>query len=408
MKFELPRKIISWLNLRCRPWLSLMFPVCLFVASASATQVTNTTQSALMTALAGGGTVTFTVDGTINLSQTLIIATNVVLDGVGHNVSINGSNGVRVFFVNPGINFTVKNLSVIKGSVVGTNSTNVASGAGIYNNTGIVAVVNCVFSSNMAVGFGPNATGSAAAGGAIYNQSGTLNITNSTFLTNSATGGKAGIIGSVAGNAYGGALCNNNGTLNVSGASFGGNSSLGGTDIGSASGGSGNSLGSAFGGAVFTTNGSVMILNCRFYGNQALAQPVSYGNFSESSVGGANGGAVCQFGGTVTMLQSTLQANSATGGSFNRYNNTAGNGCGGALFSQGIFAATYCTFAGNGASGGSNGNLAGDGDGGAIFNMGTCSVFDCSFASNYVISGISGEGPFGGTTFSGTANGGGI
>ena len=42
--------------------------------------VTNCTETSLRAALAGGGTVTFACDGTIVLSNTLVIATNTVCD----------------------------------------------------------------------------------------------------------------------------------------------------------------------------------------------------------------------------------------------------------------------------------------------------------------------------------------
>ena len=92
-------------GIRRLAWLSLIVLTWLFTSSVQATQVTNTTQSALASALAGGGTVTFTVDGTINLSQTMVIATNVILDGTGHNVAISGLvlDGGDGAGVNPGV-----------------------------------------------------------------------------------------------------------------------------------------------------------------------------------------------------------------------------------------------------------------------------------------------------------------
>src|SRR5579859_3481327 len=162
----------------------------LAAANASATVVTNNTQSALATALASGGTVTFGIDGTFNLTNTLVIATNVTLDGAGHTISISGSNAVRIFMVNSGVTFTLKNLSVINGSYTATNSTNLACGAALYN-AGTLNTINCCFSNNIVIGIGPSNGGYDASGGAIYNEGGALAITSTTFVTNCAFGGEA-------------------------------------------------------------------------------------------------------------------------------------------------------------------------------------------------------------------------
>ncbi len=183
-----------------------------------------------MTALSGGGTVTFGIDGTFNLTNTLVISTNVTLDGAGHAISISGSNAVRVFFVNPGINFTLNNLSVVNGSVTGTNGSNFTSGAGIYNNAGTVTSMNCVFSNNAVLGNNANQSSTTAAGGAIFNQTGTLSITNCTFITNSAIGGPH--YGGYPGNGLGGAICSLGGSMSLNGDVFCANNSSGGSDAG--------------------------------------------------------------------------------------------------------------------------------------------------------------------------------
>jgi hypothetical protein len=46
--------------------------------------VTACTEAALQAAMAGGGTVTFSCDGTITLTQSIWTLTNTVLDGSGH------------------------------------------------------------------------------------------------------------------------------------------------------------------------------------------------------------------------------------------------------------------------------------------------------------------------------------
>src|SRR5262245_52678366 len=54
--------------------------------------VTNCTQNALAVALAVGGTVTFTQDCALSLTNTLTIGINVTLDSAGRNVSLVGNN----------------------------------------------------------------------------------------------------------------------------------------------------------------------------------------------------------------------------------------------------------------------------------------------------------------------------
>src|SRR5690348_11826998 len=65
--------------------------------------VNSADEASLRTALAGGGTVTFSASGTINLASQLIITNDTVVDGNGQSVTISGSNAVRVFYVNPGV-----------------------------------------------------------------------------------------------------------------------------------------------------------------------------------------------------------------------------------------------------------------------------------------------------------------
>src|ERR1017187_10527875 len=60
--------------------------------------VTSCTECSLRAAMAGGGTVTFTCDGTITLARTITNALDTVLDGSGHQITISGGNSVRVFY----------------------------------------------------------------------------------------------------------------------------------------------------------------------------------------------------------------------------------------------------------------------------------------------------------------------
>src|SRR3989449_10495704 len=87
--------------------------------------VTDCNETSLDAALSGGGTVTFACDGTITITTTKGISADTILDATGHTVSISGNNLVRLFTVNPVVNFSVYNLTLANG-----RSTN---GGAIYN-----------------------------------------------------------------------------------------------------------------------------------------------------------------------------------------------------------------------------------------------------------------------------------
>src|SRR5436190_804432 len=97
---------------------SLLTSSSLLVSTGSifAGRVVNSADEAsLRAALAGGGTVTFSVDGTIALSSQLIITNDTTIDGSGHSVTISGSNSVRIFQVNSNVQFTLATLTVANG-----------------------------------------------------------------------------------------------------------------------------------------------------------------------------------------------------------------------------------------------------------------------------------------------------
>ena len=121
-----------------------------------------------------GDIITFSCSGDITLTSTLTITGNMALNGSGQNVTLDGGGSVQVLFVNPGVQFTLNDLTIAHGS-----SSN--SGGGLANNRGTVSINNSTFADN-----------SAVVGGGLYN-AGTVNITNSTFANNSATGGGGGL-----------------------------------------------------------------------------------------------------------------------------------------------------------------------------------------------------------------------
>ena len=94
--------------------------------------VTSCTESNLDYALAGGGTVTFTCNGTINITTTKLIYYDTVFDGSGHTVTINGQNSVQLFNVNSGVNLTLLNLTLADGKTT-------TNGGAIYNEGTLIA-----------------------------------------------------------------------------------------------------------------------------------------------------------------------------------------------------------------------------------------------------------------------------
>src|SRR5215510_13829046 len=112
--FQTPATRFCSLNLKpsiirsCWPRIivAVMWAILIGEAStAMGASVNPCTDAALRMAVHGGGTVTFDCDGTILLTNTIIIDHDTILDASGHNVLISGNNSVRVFPVNTGVTF---------------------------------------------------------------------------------------------------------------------------------------------------------------------------------------------------------------------------------------------------------------------------------------------------------------
>jgi hypothetical protein len=199
----------------------------------------------LLTALAGGGTVTFACSGTITLTNTIVIAADTTIDGIGQEITINGNDAVGVIQVNSGISLNLNELTVANGYA--------NAGGGILN-YGTLTVVNVTFFDNRA----------ATAGGGIANGvSGIMFVGNSTFWNNRAVNASGG----------GGGMANS-GMATVFNSTFSGNSS---------------SLGRGGGIADFT-GGTLTVVNSTFSDNSA----------------GIAGGAISNRYGTSATLKNTV------------------------------------------------------------------------------------------------------
>ena len=331
--------------------------------------VTSCTETALRASLGLGGTVTFACDGTITLSSTIVIGTDIVLDGSGHQITISGGQLVPVFQVNSNVNFTLIGLTIANG--LNANG----YGGGIYNAGGNVNVTNCTFSMNEVCGHDGNSpappdegtwpptcalggSGSDGCGGAIYN-AGSLNVSRCTFSQNSASGGWGGwgsrgyavpvgggdyylVVGGgggLGGAANGGAICNVgvmaiNCSLFASNTTVGGTGGPGGDGFGGgyampSGGGGGGNGGDSHGAAIFN-GGAASMVNCTITGNQGGGGAGGWGGsggcFNEHgyyyySGGGSGGNGGNSYGGIystnipVGLTNCTVAFNSGTGGS---------------------------------------------------------------------------------------------
>jgi hypothetical protein len=409
------------------------------VSGLSAATVTVCNEAGLRSALAGGGTVVFACDGTIPLSNTLTIARNTVLDGNGHSVTISGNNAVRVFLVNTGVSFTLQNLTVANGRVVGTNGAVVgapgedAAGAGIFNN-GTLTILNCSLQNHLTRGGNggletnslsqPPGPGGHARGGAIYNNGGTISCSNSMFISNLAAGGSAGgTVGfgggpAAGGHGFGAAVFCQSGAFAFSRTKFSGNQSLGGDAsgvfssyrglAGSALGGAlcslgatgtvsetefiankvtgatiiwtGDGSGAGIGGAMYLSNGLATISRSLLASNVAF----SGANYRFGGKAPARGGAIANFG-SLTLIESLIEANSAVA---TNSGSEGPHGYGGAIDNSGRLSVLGCTLSFNTVRGGNGGNAglgsypAGNGYGGAIHNTGTFAVTNSTFVHN--------------------------
>lgn len=339
--------------------------------------------------LAGDGLVTFDCDGTIVLTNTIVLPFSLIeiemygndsitnetellstltLDGTGRFITISGptvtnataTNGVRLFLVDSDVTLIVTNINFVNGQ-----STN---GAAIYVSTNAeLMAFGCAFSNNVAIttngldGVNPRTNTVAgvakdgpsgkpsgtAAGGAIYNL-GTAQFVQCSFLTNAAISGNGGLGGN------------------------GGNGTVSGGD-----GGNGGRAGQALGGAIYNQK-DLSIFNCRFFSNFA------------------GGGSAADGGAAGTGPFIGLSGHGGTGGS------TAGGAIHNHLKSRAFI--TNSTFAfnaaasGNSSAGGGNngrgkkGPLGPHSAGGAIANLGTNVLINCSFFANTVVGGAGGDG----------------
>ncbi len=337
---------------------------------AGGATVTVCDEASLRAALSTGEEAVFGCDGTIVLSNTLVISTSTKLNGNGHQVVLSGNGMIRVIEVNPGVVFTVDGVGIANG--VSTN------GAGIYNHGSTVTLLNSTFSNNLVYGrsVGTNAPASNGQGGAIYNDHGVVNLTNVILAGNVAHGATNGVppSGSIG---QGGGILNDGGSVVVDSSRFWGNQARG-TDGGTTDGLLNGTEGyPGYGGAIYNT-GELRVSLTFFETNNALGgkggdgrlpgSPPANETLPEARGRTAGGGAIYNSG-TIWLTGDTFLANAVLGGK-------GGNGSIG-------FQASSPGVGGAGA----------EAAGGAIFHQANGLVVSaCTFASNTVTGGAGGYG----------------
>jgi CSLREA domain-containing protein len=321
-------------------------------------------------AAAPNGSIEFAsgLTGTITLGSTLTISKNVNINGPSaKGITISGNKAVRVFYVDPDVHFTIKNLTVTRGYIKGAQGSDsglcehgeiggTAEGGGLYNNRGVVTIINSTFSDNRAIG---------GTGGSPLFPS--LECTIPELGTIRSLYGRGGV-------GKGGAIFSS-GTLSLLDSSLWDNQAIGGT--GARPRGPG---GHGAGGALYAT-GKVFVYNSTFSNNEARGMGAIYGS------GDGLGGALYAMD-TVFLVNSTFSGNNAKGGAGGINSSfiggspqvggglDGGNGYGGAIYCAHDTWAGNCTFANNAAKAGMpgfgfQGNSAAVGSGGAIYRPGT-------------------------------------
>lgn len=372
------------------------------------------TEEALRTVAAQGGTYQIgcsTSLVSISLTRPLIIERDLSLVST-QEVILTGGNNTRLIIVRPGVRLTLDRILLFSGRQTPTNQftggIDDTAGAGIFNDGGIVTILNGRFEAHTVIGVtgAPGAAGSGdhgepggdAAGAAIYNSGGQITISNTIFTANAVTPGPGGA----------------GGTGNTTFAGHGGD---------------GGNGGSAAGAAIYSSGGSVTVLASIFTNNVAAGAAAGAGGAASGFLGfpGIPGEAGDGVGAAITgadaeliISGSTFVTNSVRGANGLSGNaglrnlegdrgRNGGEGAGGAVYSTGRLSITNSTFFGNVATGGNggaggaggtggfggNGGEGGDGgtgSGAAVESTGPTTIIHCTFSDNESAGGNGGAG----------------
>jgi len=196
--------------------------------------------------LAPGGTITFSVTGTINLLSALpTLSQSMTITGPGaSSLAIQSGGSFLVFNIGSGTTVSISGVTVQNGGIANLGTLalsscvmtiNIGGMGGAINNAGTLSMSQCSILNN-AAGGGLSAV--SGRGGGLFN-SGTATITNSTFAGNTAHGGN--VLGG-----QGGAIYNDvSSSLTITGSTIDQNFATDEADKGSAGGGAIYNLGTA-------------------------------------------------------------------------------------------------------------------------------------------------------------------
>ena len=317
-------------------------------AVGSTNVVSSLTDAALRSAMTAGGWVSFSVNGTITLTNSITITGNVILDATGVNVVISGGGSNRIFYVQSGVSLAATNL-VLANGYAGATAANPAQGGAIFNNGGSVSLTACLLTNNTAGG------APLDLGGALCNNGGALTLSGCSLSNNAAAGTTA----------EGGAIFTANGTAVILNSLISSNLTVG----------------SCAGGGLFQASGSVWMTNSALANNKAKGNNGSGLNSPTS----AQGGALAAVAGTVTVSLCQFTGNNTQGGG-SPNNSPGGAGQGGAIWNAATLSLLDCTVAGNNAASGqgAHGYTA---LGGGICNTGQMTLIQSVICSNNLTGG---------------------
>ncbi len=238
--------------------------------------------------MAGPDTITFSVNGTINLESSLpSINDNVTINGPGANlltVRRNIGGAYRIFTINSGVTASLSDLTLANGLQ--------NNGGGIFNN-GTLTVSNCAITGNAA----PDG------GGGIFNL-GTLTMTGCTISGNNSAGVASGGLWNLSSSTPA--------TVTLTNCTISGNTT-----------GAASPTGSGIDNTAGVANATVSLTNCTVANNSATNNPDSGGLYSGKTAnagitlkntivaGNSNTQVHQEKGGTITSLGNNLVSDSS-------------------------------------------------------------------------------------------------
>jgi hypothetical protein len=361
------------------------------ISGTSDPAVISCIEADLRTAVSKGGSIQFAGDGKILLSSPIVVTNDVVIDGIGHQITISGSNAVRVFEVNTNVSFTARNLAIVDGKNLGIDEISDYEyhppgngyGAGILNSGGIIYLFNCSMSNHVVVGGRGifSQTSGMGLGAAICNFGGQVSLTNCAIRCNSSIGTTQKFTMSYPnlGGALGGAVYSKGGSILIQNSIFETNvASSGPQQVGMPS---IESYGNAAkGGALYVEQTYVVIQQTCFQNNTVLGNKIDRG-FDY----GAMGGALCLESGEANILHCSFIENSAAA------DLGSGVGSGGGIQSSAHLRIEATDFVKNKATGGDGSSrwftYGGGGLGGGINSTSDLILIGCTFDHNNATSG---------------------